>query len=215
MLLIKIIKRCKAPVLFFLFALIAYSASAGSRWVLKKESEGIKIYTRDATGGVQMLKAEFTANGSPAQIMAFLLDIPAQKDWVYSTKSSVVLKRINARELIYYSEKSMPWPVTNRDAIMHLQIQQDPQTGIIKVAAYSVSDYMPAKKGIVRVPSSTVNWTITPTGNNTMSIHYEAMVDAGGSVPAWVVNMFITKGPLETFKKMRSILEDNPALAIK
>ena len=41
----------------------------------------------------------------------------------------------------------------------------------------------------------------------TISIVYIFEVEPGGSLPAWVVNMFADKGPYETFKKLSDMLK--------
>lgn len=182
-------------------------ASAAGKWELKKDSDGIKIFTSSiANSDVKALRAELTTKGTPAQLAAILMNVGKQKDWVYSTESSSVVKYISSTELIYYSEKDMPWPVTNRDGVMRIKIDQDPTTHVMTVSVTTVNNMVAAKKDIIRVPSSTVSWVVTPTSSNSMKIVYEAQLDPGGSVPAWVVNMFTTKGPFETFKKLKGML---------
>lgn len=188
------------------FASSTHAAPGG--WDLKRDADGIKIYTRslnDATSNVKALRVTLTTAGTPAALAKILLDIPGQKSWVYSTKSSKVLKKVSDVEVIYYSEKTMPWPVTNRDAVMHLRIATA-ATGVMTVRATTTDYPMVEKDGVIRVPSSSVAWRVTPTSPTEMKIEYEATLDPGGSVPAWVTNLFITKGPYETFKKLKSML---------
>jgi hypothetical protein len=42
---------------------------------------------------------------------------------------------------------------------------------------------------------------------NTLSITFIVYAEPGGNVPAWVVNMFLNKGPYESFKKLAGILK--------
>ncbi len=100
----------------------------------------------------------------------------------------------------------MPWPVTNRDAVVNITISRDGNGGM-HAHIVSVKDVVPVKAGIVRVPFSKVTWKVKPLNSNTLNVEYEALVDPGGSLPAWVVNMFSTKGPFETFKSLRGISE--------
>jgi hypothetical protein len=202
----KLMLKFVAPLFLVLFA---FSYAHATDWKLKKDDEGIRIYTATvANSEIKAIKVEFTAKGSTTQLTRILLDINSQKDWVYSTKSASILKRVSEKEVTYYTEKSMPWPITNRDAVMDIKIQQDNTTGIMTVHATTVGNLVPEKKNIVRVPSSTVTWKVTPIGNNTMKIEYEAQADPGGTIPAWVTNMFLSKGPFETFKKLRVMLEN-------
>jgi hypothetical protein len=41
----------------------------------------------------------------------------------------------------------------------------------------------------------------------TISIVYIFDAEPGGSLPAWVVNMFTDKGPYESFKKLSELLK--------
>ena len=193
-----------------IFCLPVYDAIAGDKWELKKESDGIKIYTATvANANVKALKADFTATGTAAQLAAVLLDVNAQKQWVYRTQTSSLIKRIAAHEILYYTEKCMPWPISNRDGVMRLKIEQDAITHEMTVIVSSVPDVMPAKPGIIRVSSAMVTWTVTPVDANTIRIVYEARVDPGGSVPAWLTNMCCSKGTLETFKGLRKTITSN------
>jgi hypothetical protein len=200
--------RVSRSFLFIVCILFTSRAMAATDWSLKRDEDGIKVYTASVAGSnVKAIKVECTTRGTPAQLAHILLDVATQKDWVYSTKSASVVKRISENELIYYTEKSMPWPITNRDAVMDIKVHQEPALMTVNVA--SVNNAVPVKSDIVRVPSSTVSWKVTPLSSNTMKIEYEAQADPGGSVPAWVTNMFLSKGPFETFKKLKAKLGDS------
>lgn len=184
-----------------------FSAMADNKWQLKKETDGIKIYTQSvANSDIKALKADFMINGDMDKLASVLLDISGQKDWVYSTMSSKVLKKVGEQELIYYSEKDMPWPVTNRDAVMRIKIER-PTEATMLVSVSPVNGMMAEKNDIVRVKSSDVTWKVTQVNGSTMKVAYQASVDPGGSLPAWVTNMFLTKGPLESFKKLREMMK--------
>jgi hypothetical protein len=40
-----------------------------------------------------------------------------------------------------------------------------------------------------------------------VKVEYTLHLDAGGSVPAWLLNMFITQGPTESFIKLKAQLQ--------
>jgi hypothetical protein len=43
----------------------------------------------------------------------------------------------------------------------------------------------------------------------TIYIIYEVEVDPGGSIPGWIANMFVAKGPFETFGNLGKKLKNN------
>lgn len=177
---------------------------AQDSWKLKTESGGIRIFMRSVPNtAVKALKVECSINAGLSQLVAVLLDLDACDEWVYKSKSNILIKRVSPSELFYYSEVEVPWPAQNRDFIAHLIVHQNSKNKVVTVDAPCDPDMVPKKKDIVRIPRSSGRWTISPAGKNQLFIEYELSVDPGGSIPAWLINMFATKGPLETFKKLK------------
>jgi hypothetical protein len=185
-----------------------YKAYGQEDWILKEEKEGISIFTRnfpDSKFKAIRVKCELKATLS--QFVAAIMDVNTGVQWVYSTKSSVLLKQVSPSELYYYSEVSIPWPLSNRDFIAHLKVTQDPVTRIVTIYGPTVPDYLPVRKGIVRVAHSEGRWIITPLAANLVKVEYTLRTDPGGTVPTWMVNLFATKGPLESFRNLKIQLQ--------
>jgi hypothetical protein len=191
----------KRLTIFLLLALAGFGAGAAA-WTLKKETAHLKIYTADVeNSNFKAVKVECYVEATPSQVMAVLLDIDRQKDWVFNDKSSKMLKKVNDSELLYYSEVSVPWPCNNRDFISRLKVVQ-PAAGTIIIETHAEPAYLPEKAGLVRVKTSSARWVLTALPGKETRIEYTLQFDPGGGVPAWLTNMFITKGPSETFEKL-------------
>lgn len=204
------LRTCAILKLYLLTLVLTVIAnnSRAQEWKLKKESDGIKIYSKTLPNScIKALKASFVSAGTTAKMESILLDVEGMKDWVYSTKSSTIIKRISKHELIYYSEKEAPWPVSNRDIVVRIKVNRDSASGIMTINLSPLRDHVAIKKNIVRITLSNVTWKITPISNDSVSIVYTAETDPGGNIPAWVINLFSTKGALETFKKLKLLLE--------
>jgi hypothetical protein len=172
-------------------------------WVLKNKTDNILIYTRDEPGSrFDAIRVTCELTATLSQFVSVIMDVNAGAEWVYSTKSSVLLKQVSPSELFYYSEVNLPWPITNRDFIAHLTVSQDPISHVVTIKGPTVNHYLPEKKNIVRVAHSEGLWVITPLPGHKVSVEYTLITDPGGSLPAWMVNLFATKGPLESFKKL-------------
>jgi hypothetical protein len=104
--------------------------------------------------------------------------------------------------LYYYSEVNIPWPVSNRDFIAQLKAVQDPHTRVVTIYGPTLPDYLPIKKDIVRVAQAEGKWVITPTTKNHIKVEYTLRMDPGGNIPPWLINLFATKGPYESFKNL-------------
>jgi START domain-containing protein len=191
-----------------LLALKLLPAAGQNEWELKADKDGIKVYTGNiADSKIKAIKVECNYNATPAQLVAIVMDVNTATDWVSHVKSAVLLKQVSASELYYYSEIAMPWPVANRDYVAHLIVSQDPNSKIVTIDGPAVSGWVPEKKGIVRIDRSIGKWIITPTGPNQVNVVYTIHVDPGGSLPAWLVNMFGTEAPVQIFKALRTQLQ--------
>ena len=143
-----------------------------------------------------------TVESTLSQMAAVLLDIQHQDEWFYHTKSSV-LKEVSPTELYYYAELSFPFPLNNRDFIEHIFITQDPTTYVLKMTVENIPDFIPVKKGIVRVENSQCNWVITPLSGRELELEFTLFADPAGNIPVWLINAMSSYGPVETFKKLK------------
>ena len=197
----------------FLFALAASFniCIAQETWKLKTEEDCIKVFTRPvADSKFKALKVECNLHTSARHLVAEIMDVKNCTSWVYHTKSITLLKQPSPKEIYYYSEVNVPWPAQNRDFIAHLKVEQNPQTKVVTIDAPCINEFVKEKEGDVRIKHSLGKWVITPLSNSEVHVEYSIEVDPGGSVPAWLVNMFATEGPLQSFKKLRQILQASP-----
>jgi hypothetical protein len=186
------------------FLLSCSDAFSQENWKLKKEKDGIKVYARRSQNSkFNEIKAEFRIKTNIFKFFSVISDVDKYPLWVYGTKSAILLKRLNAEEVIYYSEFNAPWPVSNRDFYSKLKISLDTIKKTITIVSNSIPDFKPGKKGIVRIPYSTAEWSVNTIDNSTLNVIYKVAIDPGGKLPAWIVNMFATSGPIESFTKLR------------
>ena len=149
------------------------------------------------------IKATFTVNARLSQFVAFILDVDNYSNWQYNTIHSRLLKRINEKEVLFYTEIAAPWPVNNRDMVIDLLVSQDIKTREVTITARSVPQEVPQKDRIVRVPTSHAAWTVVPLSSSLLKVEYFIGIDPGGSVPAWMINMVSAEAPLMSFKTLK------------
>src|ERR1700753_3521037 len=108
--------------LLLLIILVCGSISGFSQgWQLIKDQDGIKVYTRrQENEKFKEVRADFELNASEDQLISMLQNISHQKDWSYGTKRTFLIKKKSRDTLIYYSEVSLPWPLSNRDLVIEL-----------------------------------------------------------------------------------------------
>ena len=189
-------------------SVFAFAASGQYDWKLSKEKDGIKVFQSETkNSNYKCIKVECILEGNYDKLIAVLNNVSHHKDWVYNNKTSSIIKQVSPYEFYYYTEASLPWPMSNRDAVVHLKMDRDTLNRFLKITSNSVPDYISEKSGKVRVTSSTIRWDVTMPTTNTINISYIFEAEPGGSIPAWVANAFVDKGPYETFKKLGDILK--------
>lgn len=180
------------------------SVCAQDNWTLATEQEGIKVYTRAIPDSkIKAIKVVSNMRASPSQLLAAIMDIQTGTEWVYHSKQNVLIRQITPLDLIYYSEVEVPWPVENRDFVVHVQAVQDPDSKVITINSPCIPGYVPEKVNLVRINHSVGKWTITPVSYDVVKAEYILEVDPGGTIPAWLINLFATKGPIITFKNLK------------
>jgi hypothetical protein len=196
-----------AQIVIFSFMGIALKATGQYNWKLIRDVDGIKVYeSKTKNSSFKSIKVECTLPGNFDKFARVLSDVPHYKDWVYRTKTAYLVKRISGDEFYYYTETILPWPMSNRDVVFHSKTSRDSLNRYLNIQTTSVPLFIPEKNGKVRVPYSSISWYVTMPGANTIHVVYIFVVDPGGNIPAWLVNMFSEKGPYESFKKLSEIL---------
>ena len=181
---------------------------AQSEWVLRKEKDGILVYDlKTDTSKFNSIKVETELAGKVDDLLAILLDVKNHDKWAYGTKSASVLKRVSENEVIFYKVIDSPsLVVSDRDMVIRMKVINNLAAKTIHVESIALPNYIPTKKDLVRVPFSNEKWIITHA-NQKIKINYFLQTDPGGALSPFLVNLFITKGPYETFVNLRELLK--------
>ncbi|NJN41533.1 MAG: hypothetical protein HC811_04120 [Flammeovirgaceae bacterium] len=171
---------------------------------LKKDDEGIKVSVCDEVdSNFKSIRSTFTIDATLSDLAYMMLNITDYPNWHYNNIETTILKKVGDLEYIYHAVIKAPWPVQNRDLVVNIKIEQDPKTRHMTMVAQSVPEFIPPKKGLVRIPMSKAEWWITPISKTHLDIKYKMQVDPGGALPAWLVNIAAAEGPFSTFSTLK------------
>lgn len=196
--------RSALCILFILFVTNAFS----QEWKLRKEEDGIKVYTRLPPGAdIDEVMATVRIKTNLSSFVALLKDVSGYVEWAYNCVESKLLKVENDTTQYYYTHTHLPWPVSDRDLIFRSSLKQDPVTFIVKTNSCAMPNMLGENDGIVRIRVGRSGWTLTPVTGGFVDVSYFATLDPGGSIPAWLVNSTIDTGPFYTLQSIRTLLE--------
>jgi len=207
-------KRVSARCLFVLLSwLIAFPVIA---WDLEVERGGIKVYTQEIPGSsFKAFRGEMHLQASLKEISAQLMDVEAMKDWLHDCSKSELVSRMEGREFIVYQEAEAPWPVSNRDYLLHSKIEQDPQTKVVLMSFTALVDGGPQNDECVRVTELRGFWRLTPLPGGQVYLEYETHADPAGALPAWLANSFVVDQPLNTLKNLAARIGGASAVTLE
>lgn len=178
-------------------------------WKLEKEKNGILVYSSDVPySAIKAFKVECTFNGNYDKLISILSDVKENSKWVYHIRTSELLETYSELDVVYYAETNMPWPMSDRDAIIRLKFNTDSLPKFMTVTGTSEPDRVPVKPQFVRMKHYTAIWNVTMPTNKSIHIEYILEMNPGGSIPVWFTNMFAKKGPLESFSNLKDKLQE-------
>ena len=193
-----------SSILILLCSLLQTTVKSQDGWTLKKDKNGIKVFSKKSDKfKFDQLKVECVLDGRISQLAAVLLDVNNQYQWVYKTRKSQLLKKEGAGEILYYSEIDCPWPFENRDLVVRMNIVQNTINKVMTIEAKNVNDLVPDKHNLVRIKYSNAIWTVTPISISQFKVEYRIEIDPGNGVPAWLMNLFASNAPYESFVNLR------------
>jgi START domain len=195
-------------ILIYLSLLLGLQVADDPKWQLVKEDQDLRVYTAVAgSGSFKSIKVEAVFEGSWDKFMAIVLDIENQPNWVYGTRRASLLKQVSNREILYYVETDLPWPASDRDTVIRMRIKENRPGNILTVTSVGEPRSFPLQENKVRVDRYGAKWEVKALGKDKLSFSYQLQVDPAGNLPGWIVNLFVSKGPYETFRNLSGLLK--------
>ena len=192
--------------LFSLF--FSFSVLANNPWLLKKKANGIDVYIRDTPGSaIKSFKGEITVAAPLTALVALIDDTKVYPQLFYQCKSAQNIKEVSNNQSYKYIVTDMPWPVKDRDIIVHSVTTQNKQSKIVEIKMQAAPTLMPLQKGHVRIKSMSGRWLLIPVKKGMTKVVYEMAVDPAGSLPNWLVNTMSTDMPFNTLKNLSTLIK--------
>lgn len=177
------------------------------KWELKKSEDNIDIYTRDVEeSSLKEFKATtIFKNVSMEEVLKQVYEAP-QYNENSDFGTSYFMKDLSSdsERYFYYSEK-LPWPIQNRDVVTLLSLEeQTPDKILLSIKA--IPNLISPKDKTIRISDLKGFWLLEKHSSGIKATQ-QIYMDPGGSVPAFIVNSLIVKGPLKTFSSLKKTLQ--------
>lgn len=195
------------PPLVLMLALAATATQATEApWTLAQNDGRIQIFTRPVEG------SPFLAVKATAQINAPIADVAAAMGdgngcvvWRPICKSSEVLGTPSDTERYVRLVVDMPWPVKDRDMVVHSVSHIDADAQTLTVQLQPASDHFPEQDEIRAI--STGEYQIKAITDHQVEFTYIMHTDLGGDLPAELVNPQLTASTYDDIARLQALTE--------
>ena len=187
----------------------AESAQDGS-WTLAREANGIMVHTRKVEGSKFLeFKGTASIDATIEDILARHRDVDSMPHWLYNCIDAVLVTRESDDEFVTLTRIRTHWLVSRRDSVVRSTIVRDPVGGDVTIYLAGEPDSVPKQRNHVRVRQLIGTWRLVPQENGSVMVEYQAHVEPGGSMPAWLANKFVVDAPFETIRDLRELVTAN------
>jgi len=192
--------------LYFLL-LLQFQVVGQEPWELVKDKEGIQVFTRANTvSSFKEFKATMRIEAGVNEFLAVLYDVEGLSDWAYNIIESKLLHRPDDMSQIYYAVAKTPWPYKDRDGIYLNQITWDKKAKLLLVEIDMLEQDVEVSDNYVRMDGYGY-WQVKEVSAGQVEVIFQMQVDPGGSIKAWMANMFVSDSPYHTMAGLRDVLQ--------
>lgn len=179
-------------------------------WELISDREGIQVYTRHTDNsqlktfrGVTRIELR-----DENALVALLEDHDSVPKWMHFVDSAEEIKRDSPLTRYMRFTTEVPWPLTDREAIVQTDITQvlTPDEEQITIDISNRPDLVPENPDYVRFPEMGGLFKLQRLGNHQVEITYQLVMDPGGYVPVWLANIMLRDAPYFTLLKLRRFI---------
>lgn len=180
-------------------------------WKLVSDRNDIQVYVRHTdTSRLKTFRgvARFQLNDEYA-LAAVYNDYDALPKWMYMIDSAVELRRDGPLHRYLYATTDLPWPLTDRDTVVDVTVEQTltPREEGIIIRMEGKTGMLPEKADYVRMPELHGMFKFRRLGNNELEATYEVILDPGGYIPGWAVNILARDIPYFTLDRLRRFVQ--------
>lgn len=174
-------------------------------WKLRKDRNGIRVWTRDhKEGAILEYLSKITIETNLEKLVDIIQDVDNYPVWTANCESASIYKVLSDSSRIEYLTTKVPWPLEDRDVAMEFVVYKHTET-YFQANLTSVPDAVPESDDYMRIEVSEGTWIFKQIDDSNVEVVHQFLSDPGGSIPKWIINMFIVSGPYKTLENLKKL----------
>jgi hypothetical protein len=166
-------------------------------YMAHNDDSSIKTFRGEAVVAI----SDFRAIGNQVDDYDFVAS------WMHMISSISDLGRDSGVQRRIWVTTRLPWPVSNRDAPLNLQISQEPDSFAVVVAYEADQSLMAPQSGYVRMPELKGMLRFVPVTPGEVHVTFEVVLDPGGYIPAWIANLILRDIPYFSLRRFQRVAD--------
>ncbi|MDF1820401.1 MAG: START domain-containing protein [Alcanivoracaceae bacterium] len=205
------------PALLFFFLLCPHAGAVLSddpglddSWKLVTDRKGIQVFMRH--GDDSRLKTFRGVMRMPLRdeyaMLALYNDYDNYPQWLHLVDGASELGRDTPLRRRLRFTTHLPWPLSDREALLEADMSMHitPEDEHVIVLLNNKPELLPANDDYIRFPELEGLFRIKRLSPGEVEITYQLVLDPGGYIPSWLVNMLLRDTPYFTLAKLRRII---------
>ncbi len=182
------------------------NSSAGEEWTVVKEKAGIVVSEKEVDGrNLPMFRGVTVIEESIFDILAVMQDTSRNVEWMHNCEEARRIEQLNEWEVFIYTRTGAPWPVSDRDVVIHTYFQIVPAEKKVLIDLKAASHQaQPLVDGVVRMPRLDGHYEFTMLSAKSTKVDFKVNAEPGGLLPRWVARMVSRDIPYKTLDNLRA-----------
>jgi hypothetical protein len=174
-------------------------------WTFRNEENGIKAYTRKHDWSkFDEYRVEMTLKSEISNVLALFKDFDVYPE-LFPGTATVINHENEVDHYVNYIVVKTPFPAKNRDGVYINQLAYDAAKKNLHIDVSCTNDYYEKSSKNIQIENCKGFWDIKDIGNGQLNIVQQFVMDPGGVVPAFIINMQTVKNPMMTFEAIKKM----------
>ena len=145
-----------------------------SSWILKRESQGVRIYQQPASPGHAITRGMIEMESSIDAVLSVMRDNKACSRWLYACRSSqTISSEPGGSERLDYTIIDSPLLFADRDMYVYSTSEYDKTNQTLTIRNSGRENYDKGQPNRVRIKSIQVFWQLKKIAPNKISVLYQ------------------------------------------
>ncbi len=188
------------------FCFISSSIDAQQEWKFRKEVEGIKAYTmKHDWSKFDEYRVEAEIEGSLSALLAVFRDYEVYPK-LFDGFEKIINHVDEPDRYINYITVKTPFPAKDRDGVYLNEMDYDADKKMLRIEVSCTEQFYNPSRKYIQIKNCQGFWEIKENGNGTLEVVNQFVMDPGGNVPAFIINMQTVKNPIKTILSLRELI---------